>query len=226
MATPTSTPAAGAEAELRRRWRELAGVAASGAVGDEVVHEIIARHAEPHRRYHTVTHVIWVLRHIDQLVLREAAFDIDAVIAAALFHDAVYDPRSSTNEPDSALIAKAALSRLGWASGTTSTVVELIEATAHLAEHGVAKHNLERRVLLDADLAILGAPSRAYNSYVAGVRAEYAHVGDAQWSEERAAVLHGLLARAQIFQTDTMFNDREQQARRNLATELQTLTPP
>ena len=48
-------------------------------------------------------------------------------------------------------------------------------------------------MLVEADLAILGAEPADYSAYVAGVRAEYAHVTDSEWSTGRSAVLQHLL---------------------------------
>src|SRR6478735_12412048 len=84
--TRTLASVSSPEAALRRCWHGLGGD--DGAVLDD----LLARHREPHRRYHTAVHVMWVLRHVDELLTEE--IDAPAVRAAALFHDAVYDPRS------------------------------------------------------------------------------------------------------------------------------------
>src|SRR5215203_420872 len=52
------------DAELLAAW--------TAAVGDEpaarvAFDEVVARHREPHRRYHGVRHVTWVLRHVCDL---------------------------------------------------------------------------------------------------------------------------------------------------------------
>ncbi|MGH3379956.1 MAG: HD domain-containing protein, partial [Actinoallomurus sp.] len=58
--------------------------------------DLLRRYAEPHRRYHTTTHLAEVLDHVGELA-GEAA-DADAVRLAAWFHDAVYDPARGDNE--------------------------------------------------------------------------------------------------------------------------------
>ena len=60
----------------------------------ELLRRLIERHREPHRRYHTVDHVVWVTRHVRELVDTDGVevADRGAVVAAAVFHDAVYDP--------------------------------------------------------------------------------------------------------------------------------------
>lgn len=204
------------EIALRQCWRLL-----SGADQHTTIDSVLAHYREPHRRYHTAVHVMWVLRHVhDLLAAAPVDFDAPVVRAAALFHDVIYEPASSTNEHDSALFATAALSPLGWTSARVGRVAELIEATAgHEAEQPDAE------VLLDADLAILGSPPAAYQAYVTGVRAEYGHVGPDAWRIGRAAVLRSFLDRPAIYATPTMGAAREARARANLAAELATLEP-
>jgi predicted metal-dependent HD superfamily phosphohydrolase len=204
------------EAALRRCWSDL------GGADETVADDLLARHREPQRRYHTAVHVMWVLRHVDELV--DDRVDAPVVRAAALFHDAVYDPRSTTNETDSAALASRALSPLGWAPERVRLVAELIEGTAR-HDPVVAAARPDAAVLFDADLAILGSSPAEYQAYVTGVRAEYGHVDTAGWRAGRAAVLRGFLERDPIYTTAAMRAARERRARANLAAELASLTP-
>ena len=77
-------------------------------------------------------------------------------------------------------------------------------------------------VLLDADLAVLGAGEDDYRTYVDGVRAEYDFVDDLTWRAGRSAVLQSFLDRKRIYAT-TVMATREEQARHNLGTELAAL---
>jgi predicted metal-dependent HD superfamily phosphohydrolase len=215
------------EVELGRVWRRLVGFDA-GRAGDAALDELLARHRQPHRRYHTATHVMWVLRHIDDLAAANTPVDLDAVRAAALFHDAVYDPRSPTNEHDSAGLARRVLADCGWEPARVDRVAALIELTAgHVApraDDGADDGaDTGADILLDADLAILGAEPADYRSYVTGVRAEYAHVDDDAWRVGRAAVLRSFLERPAIYRTTSMQATRERRARANLSAELADL---
>ncbi len=193
-------------------WRR-----AVGRGHDLALEGLLARHREPHRRYHTATHVMWVCRHVDQLLAEHEVDDPDAVRLAALFHDAIYDPRASTNEAASATLASARLAEVGWAGDRRANVARLIELTAG---HEVDAADAAGAVLLDADLAILGADPGEYQHYVNGVRAEYAHVDDEGWRTGRAQVLQRFLAREAIYLTVPMHAAREQRARANLTAEL------
>src|SRR5205823_6104348 len=54
---------AASEAELRNAWHALAGRG-----HDRAFESLLARYREPHRRYHTTTHIMWVLRHVTAIV--------------------------------------------------------------------------------------------------------------------------------------------------------------
>jgi predicted metal-dependent HD superfamily phosphohydrolase len=155
-----------------------AGATASDPALEAVAAELIARWSEPHRHYHNLTHLIAVLNAVDKEPL---------VALAAWGHDAIYDPTSSANEERSALLMAGLLQRCGLPS---AQVLRLIRLTAG---HEVQEDDRLGRMLADADLAILSAPWPQYQSYVDGVRKEYAHVPDELWRIGRTAVLNGLL---------------------------------
>jgi predicted metal-dependent HD superfamily phosphohydrolase len=181
---------------------------------------LLARHREPHRRYHTVAHVAWVVRHIEELAAAEPADHLDEMVTAAFFHDAVYEPGSRTNERASAGVARRELEMLGWPTGRIERVAAMIEAT----EHGTpTPETHDTSILLDADLAILAADPAGYGTYAQGVRAEYGHLDDAEWRSGRSAVLQGFLDRDRIFLTATAQDRWEQRARANLTAELAAL---
>jgi predicted metal-dependent HD superfamily phosphohydrolase len=66
---------------------------------------VIARYAEPHRRYHGTEHLASVLAHIDEFATD--AHDLFLVRLAAFYHDAIYDIpfRELTNEEASARLS-------------------------------------------------------------------------------------------------------------------------
>ena len=182
------------EVELRAAWTVAIGddAAALAALGD-----VVARHREPHRRYHGIRHVTWVVRHIRELAAEAATDDLDAIVAAAFFHDAVYDPRATDNEEQSALLAERTLAELGWSEDRRMRVGDLVRSTAVHA----GTDDPDAAVLLDADLAVLGSEPAAYQAYATGVRSEYAHVDADAWRTGRSQVLLDLLSRDPLYAT-------------------------
>lgn len=204
------------EVELTIAWQR----SVAGDTG--LLDGLLARHREPVRRYHTAHHVRWVVRHIDELASVERVAHLDDIVAAAFYHDAVYDPRRSDNERVSADLARRDLATLGWSGARLERVASMIEATAHL--DGDAPHpDIDTAVLLDADLAVLGAEPAAYSAYVTGVRHEYAHVDDDAWRVGRARVLDHFLARPSIYATAEGRSRWEAAALANLTAERATL---
>ena len=155
---------------------------------------------------------MWVLRHTRRLeaAIPECAaglpgYDAAIVTAAACFHDAVYEPSAADNEERSARLAETQLASLDWPAERCAVVADLVRATAgHLADGDVtaAPARREEQVLLDADLAVLGADPAGYAAYVTGVRGEYAHLSTADWATGRANVLERLLARRSLYLTE------------------------
>ena len=188
---------------------------------DAALDEIVGRYRETHRRYHGLGHVLRVLTDVADLLAAVPVTDAAAVRLAAWFHDAVYDPRSSTNEEDSALLARRVLAELDVSSARVDESARLILLTA---DHDTPDPAVDpaAAVLLDADLAVLGSDPATYAAYARGVRAEYAHVDDAGWRSGRAVVLRRFLAAERIFATPPMLA-RDSRARANLAAELAAL---
>ena len=185
-----------------------------------LLERLLARHREKHRRYHTATHIGWVIRHVEELAATESIEHLDEVIAAAFYHDAIYEPAYPANERASARLARRDLAALGWSDDRTERVATMIEATVH----GATTHTGDAAVLLDADLAILAADPAAYSAYVTGVRKEYRDVDDDEWRTGRAQVLQGFLDRSDIYATTSAQERWEDRARANLTAELSALS--
>jgi predicted metal-dependent HD superfamily phosphohydrolase len=229
---------------LRAQWQAALGhTGGTSSCADDHLERLLARYREPQRHYHTVTHLAAVLATAEDLMGEVTVTDREAVRLALFFHDAVYDPRSDTNEADSAALARAVLSELEVPSNCVDAVAGLVMATRHLADAPAAgasdpatpsdaraatattAHEIDTSVVLDADLAILAAEPSRYEAYATGVRAEYAHVDDATWRTRRATVLRAFLERAAIYRTEPM-RRQEHRARANLAAELSSLAAP
>ncbi|GAA2211860.1 hypothetical protein GCM10009850_073210 [Nonomuraea monospora] len=180
--------------------------------------ELIARWAEPHRRYHTLTHLTAVLTAIDDLT-DAGPDDPAAVRLAAWFHDAIYDGRPGWDEERSAQLAQARLPQCGVPTGRVAETARLVRLTAAHDKLDAADRN--GAVLCDADLAVLAGPG--YDAYARAIRQEYAHVPDAAFTEGRSAVLHRLLATPTLYRTPRARDLWEERARANMTAELRTL---
>lgn len=207
--------------ELRARWHATLLRASEGTPDPApYADNLLARWAEPQRRYHTTAHLTAVLDHID--VLEEHADDPELVRLAAWFHDAVYAPDRSENEERSARLAERALQEAGLTPAATAEVARLVRLTV---THDPADGDHNGETLCDADLAILAAAPDAYAAYAAAVREEYSFVPDEDFRAGRAAVLRQLVALPRLFRTPYGAAEWEGPARENLATERELLGP-
>lgn len=211
--------------ELLTPWRNaLAAFGVSIDVADRACANLAARYAEPQRHYHTQAHLAAVIRGLWKA--RTLTLDLPTLLLAAFFHDVVYDSRRSDNEEQSAAHADTVLRDLGVPEDARRRIGELILLTQHSTPpadaEGSLKQDIDACLLLDADLAILGAPPPDYDRYAAQVRQEYAWVPEAEFRSGRAAVLRQFLVRPRLFHTN-LFLDLEDQARSNLAREISML---
>ena len=199
------------DAGLRHVWRRwLPGEADA----------VVQRYREAHRRYHGVRHVATVVGDVIESLPSMAIPDAACVVAAAFFHDAVYDPRSDTNEAASAELAVRSLGDdEAWTPARLGEVRRLVLLTR---THDPAPDDIAGSLLCDADLAILGAEPAVYEAYRRGIRVEYSYVDDAAWLVGRARVLSSFIDRPAIFRT-APFRSRESRARANLTAELASL---
>ncbi|MGW3648471.1 HD domain-containing protein [Streptomyces sp. NPDC000878] len=208
---------------LRTRWTQtLKAAQATTATPTPYADNLLTRYQEPHRRYHTLTHLTAVLDHIDVLEQAEAGYAPDPALVrlAAWFHDAVYAPDRSENEERSARLAERALPEAGVSAADTAEVARLVRLTV---THAPAPDDRNGQVLCDADLAILAAPPETYATYTAAVREEYGFVPEDAFREGRAAVLRQLLALPRLFRTPYGAQVWEEAARANVAAELARL---
>ena len=191
--------------------------------------DLVVRWSQAHRGYHD-------LRHLDEVIaalteLRETTLDTDedwaSVVLAAWFHDAVYDVAAPgaadpDNESRSAELARDLLSQNGVGAATIAEVVSLVEASQ---DHDVSQTHGPQAAFHDADLWILGAPTRRFDEYCSAVRREYAAVADGDYAQGRSAILRPFLDRNHVYRTDHARAHWEKVARDNLDRELERLSP-
>ncbi len=93
---------------------------------------------------------------------------------ALFFHDAIYDPHRADNEEASAQLARSMLGCVGVPEEMLAAIDRLIDVTRHAAMPALD----DERLMVDIDLAILGARPERYAQYRAQVRQEYRHVAE------------------------------------------------
>jgi predicted metal-dependent HD superfamily phosphohydrolase len=208
--------------ELYQQWRVLGDdLSIVPDVAVTIGDDLLARYGENGRFYHNRDHLYHVLTTITAICA--PVQPAPALLLAAWYHDAVYDPRAADNEAQSAALAQRQLSAAGLAPPLVDEVARLILLTqTHKIEvDGLSPRQQENgRILLDADLAILGADPDRYRQYAQAIRQEYAFVPEDQYRQGRTAVLRRLLARQPLYYTPFM-QAYSRQARHNLTAELQ-----
>ena len=201
-------------ASWRRLWTELGAQSIDGGL----FNQLVAAYSERHRHYHTLQHLRECLAHCEaaaSLALHPAEVEL-----ALWFHDAVYDPRRDDNEERSAEWARRSILSAGCGEAVAQRVQASVLATK---SHAAASIDADVQLVLDIDLAILGAAPARFADYERQVRAEYAHVPDADWRAGRSRILSGFLARPRIYATVAFHDALEHRARANISQALAAL---
>ena len=195
----------------------LAWQALAAASSDALHAELLARYAEPHRAYHTQQHLAECLALFDEV--RHLARHPAEIEIALWFHDAVYDVHRHDNEALCADWARCALLDAGAAADVADRVAALVMAT----RHSVAPATPDEQLLLDIDLAILGAAPARFAEYEAQIGVEYGHVPQPLFNQKRGEILAGFLARPVLYATPALRDRFEAAARHNLAAAIASL---
>ncbi|WP_226342672.1 phosphohydrolase [Deinococcus sp. AJ005] len=166
----------------------------------------LPHYLEAGRAYHNAAHVRTML---DALESRGVL--TPALALAVWGHDLIYDARAGNNEERSASTFDGWLASQKASADLRKEIHALILATKHAAPPATRAEAL----LVDADLAILGASAADFAAYDAAIRQEYAHVPALLYRMGRKKVLRGFLNRERIYTTPE-FAGLEAQARWNL----------
>lgn len=192
------------------RWRAVWSELGVATPSDVLFEELLARYREPHRRYHTLQHLGECFDWLDRS--RHLAASPATLELALWFHDAIYDVRRHDNEERSAAWARSASLEAGLPGAVAEEVAALVMAT----RHHVVEAGGDAPLMVDVDLAILGAPPERFEEYERQIREEYAWVPGFLFRRERGKILRSFLDRPRLYHTD-FFHDRlEAQARVNL----------
>ena len=145
---------------------------------------IVHRYSEPHRYYHTLSHIEDICRKIEQSWdTRTLPRDQKATLhLAALFHDIIYNPRREDNEikSNSMMMATAQVVRISS---------DLIEQAS---EYILQTSTNESSIFTALDRSILGAEFLEYQKYSQYIRREFHFVKEETYNEQRIKVLKNL----------------------------------
>jgi predicted metal-dependent HD superfamily phosphohydrolase len=201
--------------ELRGYW--AANFRWVGGVPDatDICDRLMAGWQSPGRAYHTLQHLGECMELLTRWgYLHKAKHEI---AVALWFHDFVYDPRATDNEDRSIDAARLMLGAEQIASPVIERIVQLITVTKHSS---AAPQNENEQLLVDIDLAILGAAPGRFAQYCEQVRTEYSWVPFDVYREKRIAFLQSMVDRSKIFGLEAAALGRESAARRNIQNEL------
>jgi predicted metal-dependent HD superfamily phosphohydrolase len=186
-------------------------------VSDAVFHVLVKNYSEPHRKYHTMQHLEECFAHLNRVrSLAERPLEVEY---ALWFHDLLYDTRRKDNEERSAQAARESAVASGLADEQATRIHQLVMATMHDA----IPLGRDASVLVDIDLAILGAGVERFDEYEIQVREEYAWVPEPLYRTGRRKILQQFAERESIYNTDYFRAELEAQARSNIARSLARL---
>lgn len=195
---------------LATSWSRAWTALRANGTGEPLRDALLRRYAEPQRKYHTGQHLAECLALFDEVrTLAEHAADVEM---ALWFHDAIYEVKGSGNEERSAEWAHAALLEAGVGQTSADRVRDLVLVTKHT---GVPV-TVDEQVLVDIDLAILGADRPRFDEYERQIRDEYGHVPGIVFRFKRRQILRTFLDRPVLYSTDTLRARFEARARDNL----------
>jgi predicted metal-dependent HD superfamily phosphohydrolase len=200
------------------RWARL--WEALGARGDPLpwYERLTTAYAEPQRHYHTQQHIAECLAEFDGA--RDLARHPWAVEAAIWFHDAVYKPRASDNEEQSAKLARSCFDEAGVSTEIVNHIAQLIVAT----KSHEAGADPDAALMIDVDLAIFGQSAERFAEYEEQIRKEYAWVPKFIYGPKRAQIVEGFLKRERIYVTGLFHAKYDAKARRNLRASINKLS--
>lgn len=193
-----------------KRWARL--MAAWGIGRNAQAYEaLVAAYSAKGRFYHDRSHVEACLRHLE--TCRDGVRRLPEVELALWFHDAVYRPLSGGNEQKSADWAASFL----MTNGADPEAVDRVHRLIMVTMHNAPTRSVDESMLVDIDLAILGAAPSRYEVFEQAVRKEYRMVPAVVYRKRRSAILSGFLDRPRIYQNEPFSTGFERHARLNLS---------
>lgn len=143
---------------------------------------VLENYAEPHRFYHTTAHLLDVVQQLH----KSGKMD-DELFLAAVYHDAVYDPKASDNEEKS---AELFMKQAGASSLNENQKKNIHRFILDTKTHKASSETSQ--LLVDADLDILNRPFGELIEYEKQIFKEYQFVDYKIYQPKRLEVLSQL----------------------------------
>ncbi|MHA3051919.1 HD domain-containing protein [Acinetobacter sp. ANC 4640] len=171
--------------------------------------KLLHAYKEPQRAYHSLQHIVECLALFEKI--QSQIEDDFALQLAIFFHDVVYQPRSASNEYDSALWMQQQL-----AGALPESQLDKITTWILATQQHATTPESDLAYLLDIDLAILGSPVVRFAEYQQQIRQEYVWVDELIYQEKRKQVLRQFYLAQPLYQTQYFQQHYELQAKANL----------
>lgn len=176
--------------------------------------EIEKRYTGKGRYYHNLQHLENMFSELDKV--KDEIENFQIISFSVFYHDVIYNASSKSNEEKSAQFSEKHLRQLGLGFEFIEKVSDQIMATKFHQESG----DNDTNYLVDADLAILGQEPEQYIGYTQKIRKEYSIYPDFLYNPGRKKVLQHFLESESIFKTEYFKEKYEQQARKNIFSEI------
>lgn len=176
--------------------------------------EIEKRYTGKGRYYHNLQHLENMFSELDKV--KDEIENFQIISFSVFYHDVIYNASSKSNEEKSAQFSEKHLRQLGLGFEFIEKVSDQIMATKFHQESG----DNDTNYLVDADLAILGQEPEQYIGYTQKIRKEYSIYPDFLYNPGRKKVLQHFLELESIFKTEYFKEKYEQQARKNIFSEI------
>lgn len=180
--------------------------------------EIDKKYCEKERHYHNFEHLENMFRELNGI--KANIQDYTAIAFSVFYHDVIYNASSKSNEEKSARFAEKHLKQIGAQAGFIKKISRQIMATRFHDKSG----DNDTDYLVDADLSVLGQEPEKYKEYTQKVRKEYCIYPDFLYNPGRKKVLQHFLESESIFKTEYFREKYEQQAIKNIRSEIEYLS--
>ncbi|HEY1038859.1 MAG TPA: adenylyltransferase/cytidyltransferase family protein [Bacteroidia bacterium] len=142
--------------------------------------KVVERYNEHHRYYHTIDHVHYLLN----LLEKKNLLHDDELFLTTVYHDAVYNPKSGSNEEDSAALFKYDAAKAVLSNESITAVEQMILDTKH---HKPSSD--KSKLFIEADLNIFNEDDAKLFEYEKQIFKEFQFVDYKVYKERRIAVL-------------------------------------